>query len=114
MDDGKGRKRRLCLWNHPGNDIIGRNSLSKGTITSVLFYFQIITPKNFCYAFKKLETLTDEKLLESISLSSTDEISTTSLEIHRTLDMHKTLISYTFWLGFAFGKDFIFRIFGLD
>ena len=24
VDDGKGRKSRLCIWNHPGNDISGR------------------------------------------------------------------------------------------
>ena len=23
VDDGKGRKSRLCLWNHPGDDITG-------------------------------------------------------------------------------------------
>ena len=24
VDDGKGRKSRLCIWNHPGDDISGR------------------------------------------------------------------------------------------
>ena len=24
VEDGKGGKSRLCIWNHPGNDISGR------------------------------------------------------------------------------------------
>ena len=38
VDDAKGRKSRLCIWNHPGDDISGR---------IIMFIDFLYQPQNF-------------------------------------------------------------------
>ena len=41
VNDGCGRSSRLCLWNHPGNDItgmVGRCKKVTGTMEQVLYH----------------------------------------------------------------------------
>ena len=35
MDDGGGRKSRLCLWNHPGNDVTGMVGRCEKVVTTM-------------------------------------------------------------------------------